>query len=35
MSKQAKKVYLENIEKWCKRLKRVVPSKIGSKIMII
>ena len=35
LSKLGKKVYLKNIDKSQKYLKRVVPSKMGSKLMVI
>ena len=35
LSKQGKKVYLRNIDKSQKYLKRVIPSKMGSKLMVI
>ena len=34
-SKEGKKVYLKNIDRSQKYLKRVIPSKMGSKIMVI
>ena len=35
ISKNSKRVYLKNIEKSQKYLKRVIPSKMGSKLMVI
>jgi len=35
MTKNGKRVYLKDIEKSQKYLKRVIPSKMGSKLMVI